>query len=294
MKLATLKTKDGKRVVGVDGNQDDPRYIALSLVDPSIPDTMKKVLSLENGLEKCRAAFERGVQEEYTTEGTLLAPVPDPAKVICIGLNYRDHAAESGMEIPEEPICFGKFGNTIIGPEEPIRLPRVARQVDYEAELVVVIGKRGYEIPRENVFEYVAGYCNGHDVSARDWQLGKPGKQWLLGKTPDTFAPIGPWLVTHDEVDDPHELEILLRLNGQTMQQGNTREFIFGVDELVAYLSQIMTLEPGDLIFTGTPAGVGAGRKPPVWLKPEDRVEVEIEKLGILSNPVVAPASVST
>jgi 2-keto-4-pentenoate hydratase/2-oxohepta-3-ene-1,7-dioic acid hydratase in catechol pathway len=290
MKLATLRTKEGVRVVGVDGAPPEQRYIALSQVDPSIPDSMHKVLSLEKGIEKCRAAFERACRENCVLEGALLAPIPDPGKVICIGLNYRDHAAESGMDIPEEPVCFSKFGNTIIGPGEAIRLPRVASQVDYEAELVVVIGKRAFEVPRERAFEYVAGYCNGHDVSARDWQIGKPGKQWLLGKTPDTFAPIGPWLVTADEVGDPHSLGIQLRLNGETMQDGNTKEFIFGVDELIAYLSQLMTLDPGDIIFTGTPPGVGMARDPQVWLQPGDTVEVEIDRLGVLSNPVAGPS----
>lgn len=288
MKIATLMTKEGRRVVGVDGTTDAPRYHALSRLDPTIPDCLKTVLALESGLEKCCSAFARRQPGEQTIEGTLLAPIPDPGKIICIGLNYRDHAAESKMEIPSEPVCFGKFGNTIVGPGTAIRLPRVSMQVDYEAELVVVIGKSGYEIPREDAFHHVAGYCCGHDVSARDWQLGKPGKQWLLGKTPDTFAPIGPWLVTPDEVGDPHALEIQLRLNGETMQHGNTQDFIFGVDEVISYVSQIMTLEPGDIIFTGTPAGVGAGRQPPVWLKPGDHVEIEIEKLGVLSNPVVA------
>jgi 2-keto-4-pentenoate hydratase/2-oxohepta-3-ene-1,7-dioic acid hydratase in catechol pathway len=183
---------------------------------------------------------------------------------------------------------FSKFSSAVIGPEEPIRLPAVSSQVDYEAELVIVIGHGGYRIPRERALAAVAGYTNGHDVSARDWQIGRPGKQWLLGKTADTFAPVGPWLVTADEVGDPHDLAVTLRLNGETMQRGRTNELIFGVDELIAYISQLVTLSPGDLIFTGTPPGVGMGRKPPVWLKAGDAVEVECEGLGVLRNPVVA------
>lgn len=287
MKLATLRTKSGIRIVGVDTSQGDAEYISLSHFDPSIPNSIREMLQQANGLEKCRTAFEKGVQTSLREQGDLLAPVTDPKKVLCIGLNYRDHAAESNMDIPEEPVCFGKFGNTITGPDHEIRLPKVSKQVDYEAELVVIIGKSGYEISKEDAFEYVAGYCNGHDVSARDWQIGKPGKQWLLGKTPDTFAPIGPWLVTSDEVGDPHTLDVKLRLNGEEMQNGNTKEFIFGVDEIIAYVSQIMTLEPGDVIFTGTPAGVGMGRDPQVWLKNGDSVEVEISKLGVLKNNVV-------
>jgi 2-keto-4-pentenoate hydratase/2-oxohepta-3-ene-1,7-dioic acid hydratase in catechol pathway len=211
-----------------------------------------------------------------------------PGKVICIGLNYKDHAAESGMEPPPEPVVFNKFPQAVIGPEESIRLPAVCREVDYEAELVVVIGTRGKHIPRNQALSHVAGYMNGNDVSARDWQIHKPGKQWLLGKTPDTFAPTGPWLVTADEIADSKKLSIKLRLNGQTMQDSSTRELIFGVDELIAYVSQLVRLEPGDLIFTGTPPGVGMARKPPVWLKSGDQCEVEIAGLGVLKNPVVA------
>jgi 2-keto-4-pentenoate hydratase/2-oxohepta-3-ene-1,7-dioic acid hydratase in catechol pathway len=290
MKLATLLTDEGIEIVGVDGPDAAPVFVPLTWIDLTLPKSLKEILACETGLPRCQAAFEKGKHEKRHATGTLLAPIPDPGKVICIGLNYRDHAIESGMKIPEEPVCFGKFGNTIIGSGQPIRLPRVSSQVDYEAELVIVIGKRAYEVPEDRAREYIAGYCNGHDVSARDWQINKPGKQWMLGKTPDTFAPIGPWLVTQDEVVDPHQLAIALRLNGQTMQSGNTHEFIFGVDKLVSYLSQLITLEPGDVIFTGTPPGVGMGRNPQVWLKPGDVVEVEIQGLGVLRNPVTGPA----
>jgi 2-keto-4-pentenoate hydratase/2-oxohepta-3-ene-1,7-dioic acid hydratase in catechol pathway len=288
MKLATLATPAGDRLVGVVGDPAKPQYVDLCAVDRSLPATMKSLLAAKDGLQNAAFAILKGTRDKTFVEGKLRAPIPDPGKVICIGLNYRDHAAESGMEVPSEPVCFGKFGNTIIGPGEAIRLPAVSSQVDYEAELVVVIGRRGYRIPRERAFEHVAGYMNGHDVSARDWQIGKPGKQWMLGKTPDTFAPIGPWLVTADEVADPHDLPVRLRLNGALMQNGSTREFIFGIDVLIAYLSQIMTLEPGDIIFTGTPPGVGQSRKPPVFLKPGDVAEVEVGELGVLRNPVVA------
>ena len=190
------------------------------------------------------------------------------------------------MAIPAELVCFSKFSSAVIGPDATIRLPRVSQKVDYEAELVAVIGRRGKNIPESQALAYVAGYMNGNDVSARDWQIGRPGGQWLMGKTPDTFAPTGPLLVTADEISDPHELSIELRLNGETLQRSSTRELIFGIDRLIAHVSQLVTLEPGDLIFTGTPPGVGMARKPPVFLQPGDVVEVEIEGLGVLRNPV--------
>jgi 2-keto-4-pentenoate hydratase/2-oxohepta-3-ene-1,7-dioic acid hydratase in catechol pathway len=289
MKLAALHTDAGATLVSVDTDSgSSPRFVNLRSVVPALPTSLRQLLCLEGGLKQAHQAHQRGVAAGAYVEGVLRAPVGDPGKILCIGLNYADHAAESGVEPPEEPVCFSKFGNTIIGPGQSIRLPSVATQVDYEAELVVVIGRSGYRIPRERAFKYIAGYMNGHDVSARDWQIGRPGKQWLLGKTPDTFAPIGPWLVTADEVADPHDLRIQLRLNGAVMQDSRTREFIFGIDQIIAHVSQLMTLEPGDLIFTGTPPGVGMARDPQVWLKPGDRVEVEIEGLGILSNPVQA------
>src|SRR5581483_7853313 len=220
----------------------------------------------------------------------LLPPVPDPGKILCIGLNYRDHAIEGGQPIPAEPVLFAKFPNTLVASGDPIKIPKVAQKVDYEAELVVVVGRAGKHIPNDrSAFEYVGGYTCGHDVSARDWQFKGSEKQWTIGKTFDTFAPTGPVLVTADELADPHDLRIQLRLNGQTMQNSSTKEFIFGGPALLAYLSQVVTLEPGDLIFTGTPPGVGIARKPtPLLLKPGDVVEVEVEKIGVLRNPCVA------
>ncbi|NBO92118.1 MAG: FAA hydrolase family protein [Planctomycetia bacterium] len=217
----------------------------------------------------------------------LLAPIPDPPKIICIGLNYRDHAAETGAAIPREPVVFCKFPTALIGQDEAIVLPKVSQKVDFEAELVLVIGRGGRYIPRSEAMRHLAGCAVGHDVSARDWQH-KDGNQWLLGKTFDTFAPVGPHLVTMDEVGDPHNLGIRLRINGETLQNSRTDQLIFKADELIEYVSKVVTLQVGDLIFTGTPPGVGAARKPPVWLKTGDIVEVEIDKLGVLRNPVVA------
>ena len=216
----------------------------------------------------------------------LLAPVPRPGKLICIGLNYRDHAAESKMTVPATPVTFSKYATAITHPAAPVYLPAVSQQVDYEAELAVVIGRRAKHVPRERAYEYVLGYTNLNDVSARDLQFAD--KQWQRGKSCDTFAPMGPAIVTADEVPDPHVLRIRLRLNGEVMQDSSTAQLIFGVDQLIAFLSETVTLEPGDVIATGTPAGVGFARTPPVYLKPGDIMEVEVEGLGILSNPVLA------
>ena len=218
----------------------------------------------------------------------LLAPIPRPGKVICVGLNYKDHAKETGREPPEEPVIFNKFPTAVIAPGEAIELPPQSEKVDYEAELVVVIGRTAKNVGEAEALNYVAGYCCGHDVSARDWQVGKPGGQWLLGKTFDTFAPLGPYLVTADEVGDPGQLTITFRLNGETLQDSHTSELIYPVPHLISYLSAVTTLEPGDCIFTGTPAGVGVARQPRVFLKPGDTAEVEIQKLGVLQNPVIA------
>ena len=289
MKLATLDSPEGSRVVGVT-EDETPRFVDLTAADPSIPRSLMDLLAIENGLDRAKAAYQTGLSKELFADGRLLAPIQSPEKVICIGLNYLDHAKESGAEVPTEPVCFSKFSSAVIGPDAAIELPPTSKQVDYEAELVVVIGKRGRDIPEAKARDYVAGYMNGHDVSARDWQIGRPGGQWLLGKTPDTFAPIGPYLVTKDEVPNPHALAIQLRLNGKTMQISNTNQLIFGIDRLIAHVSALITLTPGDLIFTGTPPGVGMARKPPVFLKPGDVVEVEIEGLGVLRNPVAARA----
>ena len=287
MKIASVGTGTGPRLLCLGGIEGTiATGVSLTTVDPYLPNSLVELLRHHNWRERCQTV-QAVAPTETMMSGPIQPPIVDPGKIICIGLNYRDHAEEAGMEIPSEPVVFSKFPNSIIGPGQPIVLPRVATQVDYEAELVVVIGRKGRNIPREQAFDYVAGYMNGHDVSARDWQIGKPGKQWLLGKTADTFAPIGPWLATKEEIPDPHNLNIELRVNGKTMQSGSTSSFIFRIDKIIAYLSQLMTLNPGDLIFTGTPPGVGMGRKPPVWLKAGDTVEVEIEGLGVLSNPVV-------
>ncbi len=215
-----------------------------------------------------------------------LAPIPRPPKIVCIGLNYRDHAAESNLPIPETPTVFAKFPSAVIGPGDPIVLPKNSTRPDYEAEFAVVIGKRGRHVPEARWRDHVFGYTILNDVSARDFQMAT--SQWMIGKTFDTFCPIGPAIVTADEIEDPHNLAISLDLSGETMQSSNTRNLIFNVPQLIAYLSSVFTLEPGDMIATGTPGGVGFARKPPRYLKPGDEVRVRIEGLGELFNPVVA------
>src|SRR5262245_10532244 len=284
MKLLTYLSDTGPRVAALR----DGACVDLNRADPQVPVGMKDLLAQgPEGLRRAVQALAAG-QPLPATGLKLLAPVPDPQKVICVGLNYADHAKESGAAIPGEPVIFCKFPTAVAAHQQPIVLPPVSKCVDYEAELVVVIGRGGRNIPRERVPQHVAGYTCGHDVSARDWQMHKPGGQWLLGKTFDTFAPFGPHLTTADEVPDPNALAIALRLNGQVMQQSSTAQFIFKVDELVAYVSQVCMLSPGDVIFTGTPPGVGFARKPPVYLKPGDVCEVEIERLGVLRNAVTA------
>lgn len=216
----------------------------------------------------------------------LHAPIPRPPKVVCIGLNYRDHAIESGMAIPTTPVVFSKFSNTVIGPGDTVIVPKNSEKPDWEAELGVVLAKPGRHVSKENAMDYVFGYTIINDVSARDWQLQT--SQWLLGKTFDTFCPMGPWIVTADEIPDPHKLRIGLKLNDETVQDSNTKELIFGIPEIVEHLSKVFTFEPGDVISTGTPPGVGLGMKPPRWLKPGETMTVFIEGIGELVNPTRA------
>jgi 2-keto-4-pentenoate hydratase/2-oxohepta-3-ene-1,7-dioic acid hydratase in catechol pathway len=216
----------------------------------------------------------------------LLAPVPRPPKLICVGLNYRDHAIESKMEMPKVPTIFAKFSSAVIGPGAPIVLPKNSTQPDYEGEFAFVIGQGGRHIAAGDWAAHVFGYTLLNDVSARDFQMAT--SQWMIGKTFDTFAPMGPHLVSADEIADPHALDISLRINGEVLQQSNTRELIFKIPDLVAYLSSVVTLEPGDVVSTGTPAGVGFVRKPPRFLQPGDDVVVRVEHIGELRNPVVA------
>jgi 2-keto-4-pentenoate hydratase/2-oxohepta-3-ene-1,7-dioic acid hydratase in catechol pathway len=207
-----------------------------------------------------------------------------PSKIVCVGLNYRDHAEEQGTELPKAPLLFAKWPNTLIGPGEPIVIPEEAKEVDYEAELGVVIGRRTRRVSEREALDAVRGYVCVNDVSARDLQFSDG--QWTRGKSPDTFCPVGPRLVPREEIDDPQALAIRCTVNGQLLQDSSTAQMIFSVAEIIAYVSRVITLEPGDLIATGTPAGVGVFRDPKVLLKDGDEVTVEVEGLGALTNPV--------
>lgn len=255
-------------------------------VDNTLPDSVIGLIAQWDTIQdKLATAMKSASQVNPISR---LAPVEQGGKIICIGLNYRDHAVESGMAIPEEPVVFCKLGNSMCGPDDPIILPHNSSKVDYEAELVIVMGKSIRHANLQQAKESIFGFTCGHDVSARDWQMHKPGGQWLLGKTFDNFAPIGPDIVTADEISAPESLAITMRINGETYQDSTTAQFIFSTAEVVAYLSTVMTLNPGDIIFTGTPPGVGFARKPPRYLLPGDVCEVTIEKIGTLTNVCIA------
>ena len=222
----------------------------------------------------------------YTAQARLLAPIPRPPKFICVGLNYRDHANETGAQIPKVPTIFNKFSTAIIGPGANVVLPKVSKAPDYEAEFAFVIGKGGRHIDAADWRAHIFGYTLVNDVTARDYQ--RATTQWLMGKTFDTFAPMGPYIVTADEIADPHDLDIQMEINGEILQDSNTRELIFKIPDLIAFLSSVFTLEPGDVVSTGTPAGVGFARKPPRYIHPGDEMVVRIPAIGELRNTAVA------
>lgn len=251
---------------------------------------LKDLGIITKGIQKQAGSGSGGTLAELVhplTEVKLRAPVARPGKIVCVGLNYADHAHEQGIEPPSSPVFFLKSCNTLSGPGDPVIIPPNSEQVDYEAEFAVVLGKRGRRIPEDEAYNYVAGYMILHDVTARDMQH-KDG-QWFRGKSCDTFAPTGPWIATTDEVADPHNLTISCSVNGVTLQDSNTSNLIFKVPTLISYLSQSMTWEPGDILSTGTPPGVGVFRKPPRFLKAGDTLSVTVEKLGTLTNSVVGP-----
>lgn len=232
-------------------------------------------------------ARSTGVGVRDPADLTRAAPVDTPGKVLCVGLNYRDHAEEGDNPIPDEPVLFSKFPTSVVGPDDPVRWdPEYTEKVDYEAELVAVIGEQARRVDPEDAMDHVAGFTVGNDVSARDLQHGDG--QWVRGKSLDTFAPTGPDVVTTDEVGDPHDLEIFAEINGERLQESSTSNLIFGVDELVSFCSLAFTLEPGDLVFTGTPPGVGVYRDPPVLLGDGDSVTIGVEGVGELTNEFVA------
>ncbi len=243
------------------------------------------------GLERLKK-FIDGNKAELTPlpEGTRLgSPVARPSKILCIGLNYADHAKESNAALPPEPVLFMKSTTSLVGPYDDIVIPKNSVKTDWEVELAIVVGKKASYVEESEAMDYIAGYCLHNDVSEREFQLERSGT-WDKGKGCDTFAPVGPFLATPDEIGDPHQLRLWLTVNGRTMQDGNTRDFIFNIPFLVSYLSQFMTLLPGDIISTGTPKGVGLGMTPPVYLKPGDVVELGIDGLGSSKQTVKAYA----
>lgn len=235
-----------------------------------------------NGLERLKTWLKSNQQllKEISAGSRIGSPIPRPSKIICVGLNYRKHAAEAGMAVPEVPIIFMKATSSLCGPFDPIFIPKNSVKTDWEVELAVVIGRRAKYVSKDEALDYVAGYCVHNDVSERDFQLHHGG-QWVKGKSADHFAPLGPVLVTTDEITDPHNLRLWLKLNGKMLQDSNTSDLVFDIPTLVSHISQYMTLLPGDVISTGTPAGVGMGLKPePKYLQPGDIVELGIEGLG--------------
>jgi 2-keto-4-pentenoate hydratase/2-oxohepta-3-ene-1,7-dioic acid hydratase in catechol pathway len=286
MKLITYSSKGNTPQIG--GILDN-RIINLHLASGGkLPGDMREFLELgDSGMAAAQDVIASATGGESLDSVKLMSPITNPSKIIAIGLNYMDHVQEFGLDVPEIAIMFCKFPTSIIGPDDDICWGNeITQKVDYEAELAIVIGKTARNVPETDAFDYIAGYTNCNDVSARDLQLDK-GDQWIRGKSLDTFCPLGPWLVTKDEVPDPHNLSIKSILNGKVMQNSNTRELIFKIPFLIKYLSEAFTLLPGDVIATGTPSGVGAFRKPPIWLKHGDTVNIEVDGLGQLSNPCV-------
>jgi acylpyruvate hydrolase len=291
MRLVTF-VRDGTRRLGaLIGGADAPTLLDLNRADDHLPPDMLAFLAGGDEAQAlARAALDdRPAAAQVSLAAVrLAAPVPAPGKIIGVGRNYADHSAELGGDLPKYPLIFAKWANTVIGPGEAIVLPKISEQIDYEGELAVVIGRRAHDVREAEALHYVAGYTAFNDVTARDIQYRTT--QYTLGKTLDTFGPMGPAVVTTDEITDPQNLGIRLSIGGETLQSGHTGRMIFSVAYLVSYLSAIMTLEPGDVIATGTPAGVGYGRKPQRWLRAGDIVRVEVDGVGVLENPVVRPA----
>ncbi len=237
-------------------------------------------------IERIKNSIEEINNENFIEANSFAAPITNPSKIVAIGLNYYDHAKEAKLDIPKSPLVFAKFNNSITGPTDPIIIPKeITKEVDYEAELGVVIGKRAKNISKEDALDYVFGYTVLNDISARDIQFGD--RQWVRGKSLDTFCPIGPVIVTKDEITDPQNLEIGCEVNGEILQQDNTKNMIFSIAEIISRLSHSFTFEPGDIIATGTPSGVGFSRKPPIFLKHGDVVKTWIKGIGELINTVV-------
>jgi ureidoglycolate lyase len=285
MKLARFEAGGAPQI----GAVADGRVTPLNAAAPGLPADMIGLIAAWREAEgEARRIAAAGANALPLDQVRLLAPIARPGKIMAIGLNYADHVAETGAEPPKQQIWFSKAVTSVNGPYDPIQVPKVSPTLDYEAELVAVVGRGGRHISRESAPETVFGYCCGNDATTRAWQAQT--SQWVLGKSFDTHAPFGPWITTADEVGDPHALGIRCVVNGEARQTSNTRHLIFDVWAQIEHLSQAMTLEPGDVLFTGTPSGVGAAMTPRSFLKAGDQVRVEIDRLGALDNPVAAEA----
>ena len=284
MKLATFEESGSARI----GLIAESGVIDLAKADPALPQDMLALIREWPALESRVRTLDGTKPHFELAQVRLKAPVPHPQKILAIGLNYADHNEESGVPKPDRQIWFSKLPNAVNGPYDPIQIPKASASVDYEAEFVVIIGKRCRHVAKENAARVIFGYCAGNDVSVRDWQFHT--SQWILGKSFDTHAPFGPWIVTPDEVGDPHALGIRCLVNGALRQNSNTCNLVFNVFDQIALLSEAMTLEPGDVIFTGTPGGVGFAAKPPTFLKAGDVVRVEIDRIGALEAGMVPEA----
>ena len=277
MRVTNVRTDAGSRLAVA---RDDGWAV---LEGPGIPTSVD---DLVRGGEEARQRAEQAEPSRAVSDGMSIGLcVPQPGKIICIGLNYRRHAIEAGLTLTATPLIFAKFNNTLVSSGQPVALPTTAQEYDYEAELGVVIGRRAVKVDVADALDYVWGYCNCNDLTARELQART--SQFTLGKTLDGFLPVGPELVSGDEVGDPQNLTIQLWLNGELRQDANTSDMVFGVSELISYISQYLPLEPGDFIATGTPSGVILGHKPSVWMKAGDVVDVQIEGLGRLTTPLV-------
>lgn len=286
MKLCTFQIQDGAPALGLVVGKT---VICISDHFKDAPLSMIDLITAWSDwcepLQRLNASGAPGISLEQIT---LLAPVPRPGKILGIGLNYADHVEESGMDLPADQLWFAKMTTSTNGPFAPVDLPSVSETLDYEAEMVFIVGKRCRHLTPETAKEAIFGYCVGNDVSVRDWQLRT--SQFTLGKSFDTHAPFGPWIVTADDIDDPHQLGIKCFVNDEKRQDSNTSQLIFDSFQQIEHLSKVMTLEPGDVIFTGTPGGIGGGFKPPRWLRKGDRVRVEIDGLGAIENVIRAEA----
>lgn len=290
MKLVTYEARGTAGGAARVGLLRDERVIDLADLLPDAPPDLLGVLrGGPEALEALRAAAGAAGADQGRplSEVRLLAPIPRPGKVIGVGRNYGAHAAEGGLEAQEKPRLFTKVPSCVVGPDAPIEKPASVTKLDWEAELAVVVGRTLRDVPESEALDHVAGYTLLNDVSAREFQFDVKPPQTSFAKSMDGFCPMGPWLVTTDEIPDPGHLPVRCRVNGETMQDGNTHDMIFTVPVILSYVSRYVTLEPGDVIATGTPEGVGCFRKPPVYLQPGDRVEVEIPGLGVLANTVV-------